>query len=101
MTHNTFASTGPHRTHHTQQIVLSCIETHTSTGPHSTHRIISNAYMRCVLMTSYRMRTMRAMRIFPCVVGAFTNINSHTHDTQTWNNNLWITQSCSLRESNP
>lgn len=25
------------------------------------------------------------------VVGAFTIIN-HTHDTKTWNNNLWITQ---------
>ncbi|KAF9805748.1 hypothetical protein SFRURICE_009380 [Spodoptera frugiperda] len=28
--------------------------------PHRTHRIISNAYMRCVLMTSYGMRTIRA-----------------------------------------
>uniref|UniRef100_A0A2H1W8Z1 SFRICE_003844 n=1 Tax=Spodoptera frugiperda TaxID=7108 RepID=A0A2H1W8Z1_SPOFR len=43
---------------------LSCIESHTtaSTNPHRTARIIGNAYMRCVLMTSYRMRTMRAMR---------------------------------------
>ncbi|KAF9799010.1 hypothetical protein SFRURICE_011649, partial [Spodoptera frugiperda] len=32
--------------------------------------------------------------VFYCVVGAFTNIptNSHTHDTQTRNKNLWITQ---------
>uniref|UniRef100_A0A2H1VKC7 SFRICE_032936 n=1 Tax=Spodoptera frugiperda TaxID=7108 RepID=A0A2H1VKC7_SPOFR len=31
------------------------VETHTtaSTDPHRTDRIISNAYMRCVLMTSY------------------------------------------------
>ncbi|KAF9796028.1 hypothetical protein SFRURICE_006807 [Spodoptera frugiperda] len=35
---------------------LSCIETHTtaSTDPHRTDRIISNAYMQCVPMTSYR-----------------------------------------------
>uniref|UniRef100_A0A2H1VWB0 SFRICE_012908 n=1 Tax=Spodoptera frugiperda TaxID=7108 RepID=A0A2H1VWB0_SPOFR len=34
---------------------LSCIETHTtaSTDPHRTDRIISNAYMRCVLMTDW------------------------------------------------
>uniref|UniRef100_A0A2H1W450 SFRICE_015977 n=1 Tax=Spodoptera frugiperda TaxID=7108 RepID=A0A2H1W450_SPOFR len=39
---------------------LSCIETHTtaSTDPYRTDRIISNAYMRCVPMTSYEMRTM-------------------------------------------
>ncbi|KAF9799077.1 hypothetical protein SFRURICE_008587 [Spodoptera frugiperda] len=39
---------------------LSCIETHTtaSTDPHRTDRIISNAYIRCVLMTSYGMRMM-------------------------------------------
>uniref|UniRef100_A0A2H1VZ59 SFRICE_025013 n=1 Tax=Spodoptera frugiperda TaxID=7108 RepID=A0A2H1VZ59_SPOFR len=39
---------------------LSCIETHTtaSTDPHRTDRIISNAYMRCVLMTSYGMRSL-------------------------------------------
>ncbi|KAF9808372.1 hypothetical protein SFRURICE_008425 [Spodoptera frugiperda] len=30
--------------------------------------------------------------IFSCVVGAFTNVSSHTHDTQTQNNNLCITQ---------
>ncbi|KAF9796949.1 hypothetical protein SFRURICE_012580 [Spodoptera frugiperda] len=36
---------------------LSCIETHTtaSTDPHRTDRIIGNAYMRCVPMTSYGM----------------------------------------------
>ncbi|KAF9797744.1 hypothetical protein SFRURICE_017939 [Spodoptera frugiperda] len=40
---------------------LSSIETHTtaSTDPHRTDRIIGNAYKRCVLMTSYGMRTMR------------------------------------------
>ncbi|KAF9791403.1 hypothetical protein SFRURICE_014115, partial [Spodoptera frugiperda] len=47
----------------TTDFSLSCIETHTtaSTGPHRTHRIISNAYLRCALMTSYRMRTTRAL----------------------------------------
>uniref|UniRef100_A0A2H1WTJ5 SFRICE_014784 n=1 Tax=Spodoptera frugiperda TaxID=7108 RepID=A0A2H1WTJ5_SPOFR len=46
---------------HTTDFSLSCIETHTtaSTDPHRTDRIISNTYMRCVLMTSYGMRTMR------------------------------------------
>ncbi|KAF9797990.1 hypothetical protein SFRURICE_005787 [Spodoptera frugiperda] len=45
---------------------LPCIETYTtsSTDPHHTDRIISNTYMRCVLMTSYRMRTMRTMRAY-------------------------------------
>ncbi|KAF9819279.1 hypothetical protein SFRURICE_000270, partial [Spodoptera frugiperda] len=40
---------------------LPCIETHTtaSTDPHRTDRIIGNAYMRCVLMTSHGMRTIR------------------------------------------
>ncbi|KAF9793832.1 hypothetical protein SFRURICE_007363, partial [Spodoptera frugiperda] len=33
-----------------------------STDPHRTDRIISNAYMRCVLMTSYGMRTMCRQR---------------------------------------
>uniref|UniRef100_A0A2H1W4W1 SFRICE_011955 n=1 Tax=Spodoptera frugiperda TaxID=7108 RepID=A0A2H1W4W1_SPOFR len=43
---------------------LSCIETHTtaSTDPHRTDRIIGNVYMRCVLMASYGMRTMRAIQ---------------------------------------
>ncbi|KAF9823361.1 hypothetical protein SFRURICE_010496, partial [Spodoptera frugiperda] len=60
-----YASIGPHRTHRTQRIlVFSWIETRTnaSTDPHRTDRIISNAYMRCVLMTSYRMRMIRARR---------------------------------------
>ncbi|KAF9798669.1 hypothetical protein SFRURICE_006999 [Spodoptera frugiperda] len=36
---------------------MSCIETHAtaSTDPHRTDRINSNAYMRCMLMTSYGM----------------------------------------------
>ncbi|KAF9800515.1 hypothetical protein SFRURICE_017777, partial [Spodoptera frugiperda] len=48
-----YASTGPHRTHRTQR---KCIETYTtaSTDPRRTDRIISNAYMRCVLMTESR-----------------------------------------------
>uniref|UniRef100_A0A2H1VEJ8 SFRICE_008456 n=1 Tax=Spodoptera frugiperda TaxID=7108 RepID=A0A2H1VEJ8_SPOFR len=42
---------------------VSCIETHTtaSTDPHCTDRIISNAYMRCVLMTSYGMRCQKSV----------------------------------------
>ncbi|KAF9803984.1 hypothetical protein SFRURICE_019180 [Spodoptera frugiperda] len=46
---------------HATDFRLSCIETHTtaSTDPHRMDRIIGNAYMRCVLMTSYGMRTMR------------------------------------------
>uniref|UniRef100_A0A2H1VVJ2 SFRICE_022143 n=1 Tax=Spodoptera frugiperda TaxID=7108 RepID=A0A2H1VVJ2_SPOFR len=49
---------------HATDFSLSCIETHTtaSTDPHRTDRIIGNVYMRCVLMTSYGMRTMRTMR---------------------------------------
>ncbi|KAF9798658.1 hypothetical protein SFRURICE_006988 [Spodoptera frugiperda] len=45
---------------HVTGFSLSCIETHTtaSTDPHRTDRIISNAYMRSVLMTSYGMRAM-------------------------------------------
>ncbi|KAF9823854.1 hypothetical protein SFRURICE_013391 [Spodoptera frugiperda] len=48
---------------HATDFSLSCVETHTtaSADPHRTHRIISNAYMRCVQMTSYGMRTMRTM----------------------------------------
>ncbi|KAF9823126.1 hypothetical protein SFRURICE_014201 [Spodoptera frugiperda] len=55
-----YASHAPHA----RGFSLSCIETHTtaSTDPHRTRRITSNAYMRCVLMTSYGMRTMRVMR---------------------------------------
>ncbi|KAF9797811.1 hypothetical protein SFRURICE_018006 [Spodoptera frugiperda] len=46
---------------HATDFSLSCIETHTtaSTDPHRTDRIIGNAYMRCVVMMSYGMRTMR------------------------------------------
>ncbi|KAF9797248.1 hypothetical protein SFRURICE_006230 [Spodoptera frugiperda] len=49
---------------HATDFSLSCIETHTtaSTDPHRTHRIISNDFMRCVLMTSYGKRAMRMMR---------------------------------------
>ncbi|KAF9820339.1 hypothetical protein SFRURICE_015614 [Spodoptera frugiperda] len=49
---------------HATDFSLSCIETHTTaaTDPHRTDRIIGNAYMRCVLMTSYGMRAMRTMR---------------------------------------
>ncbi|KAF9823341.1 hypothetical protein SFRURICE_021475, partial [Spodoptera frugiperda] len=53
-----YASHAPHAT----DFSLYCIETHTtaSTDPHCMDRIISNAYMRCVLMTLHGMRTMRA-----------------------------------------
>ncbi|KAF9797470.1 hypothetical protein SFRURICE_005946, partial [Spodoptera frugiperda] len=53
-----YASHAPHATDYR----LPCIETHTtaSTDPHRTPCII-NAYMRCVLMTSYGMDTMRAI----------------------------------------
>uniref|UniRef100_A0A2H1WNF2 SFRICE_012757 n=1 Tax=Spodoptera frugiperda TaxID=7108 RepID=A0A2H1WNF2_SPOFR len=49
---------------HATDFSLSCIETHTtaSTDPRRTDRIFGNAYMRCVLMTSYGMRAMRTMR---------------------------------------
>uniref|UniRef100_A0A2H1VYE5 SFRICE_017331 n=1 Tax=Spodoptera frugiperda TaxID=7108 RepID=A0A2H1VYE5_SPOFR len=42
---------------HATDFSLSCIETHitASTDPHRTDRIIGNAYMRCVPMTSYGM----------------------------------------------
>uniref|UniRef100_A0A2H1VDI4 SFRICE_005621 n=1 Tax=Spodoptera frugiperda TaxID=7108 RepID=A0A2H1VDI4_SPOFR len=44
---------------HATDFSLSCIETHTTAAidPHRTDRIIGNAYMRCVLMTSYGMQT--------------------------------------------
>uniref|UniRef100_A0A2H1VUJ0 SFRICE_026109 n=1 Tax=Spodoptera frugiperda TaxID=7108 RepID=A0A2H1VUJ0_SPOFR len=49
------------------QIIAS--ETHiASTDPHPTHRIIGNAYMQCVLMTSYGMRTLRACGRLPKMV---------------------------------
>ncbi|KAF9796271.1 hypothetical protein SFRURICE_010544, partial [Spodoptera frugiperda] len=56
---SSYESHAPHAT----DFSFSCIETHTtaSTDSHRTHRIISNAYMRCVLSTSYGMRTLRAM----------------------------------------
>ncbi|KAF9807618.1 hypothetical protein SFRURICE_008831, partial [Spodoptera frugiperda] len=49
---------------HATDFSLFCIGTHTtaSIDPHRMDRIIGNAYVRCVLMTSYGMRTMRAMR---------------------------------------
>ncbi|KAF9810302.1 hypothetical protein SFRURICE_016220 [Spodoptera frugiperda] len=49
---------------HATDFSLSCIESHTtaSINPHRIDRIIGNTYMRCVLMTLYGMRTMRAMR---------------------------------------
>ncbi|KAF9823659.1 hypothetical protein SFRURICE_019166 [Spodoptera frugiperda] len=47
---------------HATDFSLSCIETNASTNPHRTDRIIGNAYMRCAPMTSYGIRTMRAMR---------------------------------------
>ncbi|KAF9818383.1 hypothetical protein SFRURICE_017805 [Spodoptera frugiperda] len=52
---------------HATDFSLSCIETHTtaSTDPHRTRRIINNTYMRCVLMTSYGMRTIRASGLLP------------------------------------
>ncbi|KAF9791348.1 hypothetical protein SFRURICE_021514 [Spodoptera frugiperda] len=61
------ASYAPYAT----DVSLSCIETHktASTDPHRTDRIISNAYMRCIL-TSYGMRTMRAI----CTMRAFKSI---------------------------
>uniref|UniRef100_A0A2H1VJY2 SFRICE_002909 n=1 Tax=Spodoptera frugiperda TaxID=7108 RepID=A0A2H1VJY2_SPOFR len=45
---------------HATDFSLSCIETRAtaSTDPHRTDRIIGNAYMRFVLMTSYGMRAM-------------------------------------------
>ncbi|KAF9802112.1 hypothetical protein SFRURICE_004363 [Spodoptera frugiperda] len=41
---------------HARDFSLSCIETHTtaSIDPHRTDRIISNSYMRCVLMTLFQ-----------------------------------------------
>ncbi|KAF9796047.1 hypothetical protein SFRURICE_006826 [Spodoptera frugiperda] len=45
---------------HATDFSLSCIETDTttSTDPHRTNCLIDNAYIRCVSMTSYGMRTM-------------------------------------------
>ncbi|KAF9813073.1 hypothetical protein SFRURICE_000033 [Spodoptera frugiperda] len=52
---------------HATDFSLSCRETDTtaSTDPHRTDRITSNAYMRCVQMTSYGMGTMRACGRLP------------------------------------
>ncbi|KAF9789933.1 hypothetical protein SFRURICE_003342, partial [Spodoptera frugiperda] len=55
------ASAGPAHTHDLRNFSY---KTHTtaSTDPHRMDHIISNACMRCVLMTSYGMRMIRAMR---------------------------------------
>uniref|UniRef100_A0A2H1VPS0 SFRICE_021495 n=1 Tax=Spodoptera frugiperda TaxID=7108 RepID=A0A2H1VPS0_SPOFR len=68
-----------------------------STDPHRTDRIISNAYMRCLLMTSYGMRTMRACGHLP-LYGVYKHTSSHTNDTQTGNNYLY---NRSKQEYNP
>ncbi|KAF9809823.1 hypothetical protein SFRURICE_007270 [Spodoptera frugiperda] len=54
----------PRPASHATDFSLSCIETHTtaSTVLLRTDRIISIAHMRCVLMTSYGMRTTRVIR---------------------------------------
>ncbi|KAF9800004.1 hypothetical protein SFRURICE_016690 [Spodoptera frugiperda] len=61
---------------HATDFSLSCIETHTtaSTDPHRTDRIIRNAYMRCVPMTSYGM-SMPKIQVKRCNI-------KHTHDMQ-------------------
>ncbi|KAF9790001.1 hypothetical protein SFRURICE_002366 [Spodoptera frugiperda] len=60
---------------HATDFSLSCIETHTtaSTDPHRTDHIIGNAYIRCVLMTSYGMHAIRAMHSFSVALGSFSN----------------------------
>uniref|UniRef100_A0A2H1VLX4 SFRICE_009906 n=1 Tax=Spodoptera frugiperda TaxID=7108 RepID=A0A2H1VLX4_SPOFR len=64
---------------HATDFSLSCVKTHTtaSTDPNRTDRIIGNAYMRCVLMTSYAMRTMRLCRRLPQLRDVLPTVDRH------------------------
>uniref|UniRef100_A0A2H1VWZ8 SFRICE_016827 n=1 Tax=Spodoptera frugiperda TaxID=7108 RepID=A0A2H1VWZ8_SPOFR len=66
---------------HATDFSLSRIVTDTiaSTDPHRTDRIIGNAYMRCVLMTSYGMRMMRVYGRLPLLLTDRTASETTSH----------------------